>query len=88
MLVVCSKPVQKVLASFDAEGVGVLREVAVLEHVVNVVPNHFHGDAKLAIVVHYLFGLAPVLVALCPELAHYSEIIRGTLVGDRDLYGD
>lgn len=64
MLVVCSKPVEEVLASFNAEGVGVLREVTVLEHVVNVVPDSFQPDAELAIVIHYLFGLAPVLVSL------------------------
>jgi hypothetical protein len=41
MLVVCGKPVKEVLASFNAEGVGVLGEVTVLEHVVDVVPNSF-----------------------------------------------
>ena len=39
MLVVCSKLVKEVLSSFDTEGVGVLREVTVLEHVVDVIPD-------------------------------------------------
>ena len=44
MLVVCSKPVKEVLASLNTEGVGILREVTVLEHVVDVVPNGFELD--------------------------------------------
>ena len=71
MLVVCSKPVKEVLASFDAECVGVLREVAVLKHVVNVIPNSLQMYTKFAVVVHYLFGLAPVLIALRPESVNY-----------------
>jgi len=64
MLVVCSKPVKEVLASLDSKGVGVLREVTVLEHVVNVIPNRLEVDAELTVVVNYLFSLAPVLVSL------------------------
>lgn len=87
MLVVCSKLVEEVLASFNAEGVGVIREVTVLEHVVDVIPDYFQRDAKLAVVVYHLFGLTPVLVALYPKSAHNSETIRGALISDRDLYG-
>lgn len=64
MLVVLSKPVKEVLASLDPKGVGVLREVTVLEHVVDVVPNCLEVDAELAVVVHYLLSLAPVFVSL------------------------
>ena len=44
MLVVCGKLVEKVFASFNTEGVGVLREITVLEHVVDVIPDHFQVD--------------------------------------------
>lgn len=67
MLVVCSKPVKEVLTSLNAEGIGVLCEVAVLEHVVNVIPNDLDRYSKFAVVVHYLFSLAPILVALDPS---------------------
>ena len=91
MLVVCSKPVKEVLASLNTEGVGILREVTVLEHVVDVIPNSFelgirselclrhhvglypsvtYRDAELAVVVHHLFSLAPVLVTLYLKSAH------------------
>jgi hypothetical protein len=45
MLVVCSKLSKEVLASLDTEGVRIVREVTVLKHVVNVVPNYFKGNA-------------------------------------------
>lgn len=64
MLVVLSKPVKEVLASLDSKGVGILREVTVLEHVVNVVPNRLDRYSKFAVVVHYLLSLAPVFVSL------------------------
>ena len=68
-----SKLVKEGLAGFNAEGVGVLCEVTVLEHIVDVIPGNLEGNAKLAVVVHYLFSLAPVLVTLCSESAHSSE---------------
>jgi hypothetical protein len=64
MLVVCGKLVKEVLASFNAESVGVLSEITVLEHVVDVVPNGLERNTKLAVVVYHIFGLAPVLVSL------------------------
>ena len=45
MLVVCSKLVKEVLASFNTEGIGVVRKVAILEHVVDVIPNIFERDS-------------------------------------------
>lgn len=45
MLVVCGKIVKEVFASFNAESIGVLREVTVLEHVVDVIPNIFERDS-------------------------------------------
>ena len=74
MLVVCSKLVEEVLASFNAEGVGVIREVTVLEHVVDVIPDRLERDAKLAVVVYDLFSLAPVLVSLSLTLARIQFI--------------
>ena len=76
MLVVCSKLVKEVLASFNTEGIGVVRKVAILEHVVDVIPNIFERDSKFAVVVHYLFSLTPVLVSLHLESARVSRIIR------------
>jgi hypothetical protein len=48
VLVVRSKPVKEVFAGFNAEGVGVLRKVTVLEHVVDIVPNSFELTFKSA----------------------------------------
>jgi len=59
VLVVCSKPLEEVLASFNAEGVGVLREVTVLEHVVDVVPNSFELTFMSAWCLRHHIGLHP-----------------------------
>lgn len=59
MLVVCSKPIEEVLASFNAEGVGILREVTVLEHVVDVIPNSFELRFISAWCLRYYVGLHP-----------------------------
>lgn len=45
MLVVCGKLVKEVFARLNAEGVGIIREVTVLEHVVDVIPYGLQKDA-------------------------------------------
>ena len=75
MLVVCSKPIKEVFPSFNAEGVGILREVAVLEHVINVIPNCLQVDAEFAVVVNYLFSFAPIFVTLWLESVRYPKVI-------------
>jgi len=74
VLVVCSKSVKEVLAGFDTEGIGIVSEIAVLEHVVNVIPDRLERDAKFAVVVHDRFSLAPVLVSLSLTLARIQFI--------------
>jgi len=64
MLIACSESVKEALASFNAKSVGIIGEVTVLEHVVDVIPDGLKWDAKFAVVVYHLFGFAPVLVAL------------------------
>ena len=87
MLVIGCQTIEKVFARLDSKGVWILGEVAVLEHVVDVIPNRFEGDTEFPVVVHHILGLTPVLVALYPKSAHNSETIRGALISDRDLYG-
>jgi hypothetical protein len=74
MLVVGSKPFEETLSGLDAEGVGILGEVTVLEHVVNVVPDRFEWNTELAVVVHHLFSLTPVLVALIRESVYFVRL--------------
>jgi hypothetical protein len=65
MLVVRSKLIEEVLASFNTKRVGVVSEVAVLEHVIDIVPNRLERDAHLSVPVDHLFRFSPILVALC-----------------------
>lgn len=88
MLVVRGKSIEEVLASFDTKGVGILREVAVLEHVVNVVPDRLEGNAEFAVVVHYIFGLAPVFVSLSFESVNVQYCVLVDLVGRIHEHGN
>ena len=63
MLVIGCQTIEKVFARLDSKGVWILGEVAVLEHVVDVIPNRFEGDTEFPVVVHHILGLTPVLVA-------------------------
>lgn len=40
-----------------------LFEIAILEHVIDVVPNIFKGDVKIAVGIDHMFNLRPILVA-------------------------
>jgi hypothetical protein len=64
VLIVGSELVKETFAGFNSEGIGIVREVTVLEHVVDVIPDRLKRNAKFAVVVHYCFSLAPVLVSL------------------------
>jgi len=77
MLVVSSKLIEKTFAGFDSKGVGVVGEVTVLEHVIDVVPNRLKRDAEFTVVVHYFFSLAPVLVTLLYVSAHVDNFRQG-----------
>jgi hypothetical protein len=79
MLVVRSKLFEEVLASFNSKGVGVVCEVAVLEHVIDVVPNRLKRDAHLSVPVDHLFRFSPVLVALYCWSAYAYSIIRAVI---------
>jgi hypothetical protein len=76
MLIVRSKLVEEVLASFNSKGVGVVSEVAVLEHVIDIVPNRFERDAHLSVPVDHLFRFSPVLVTLYYWSAYAISINR------------
>jgi hypothetical protein len=64
MLVVGSKLVEEILASFNPKSVGVIGKVAVLEHVIDIVPNRFERYSHLSVPVDHFFRFSPVLVAL------------------------
>jgi hypothetical protein len=80
MLVVRSELVEEVLASFNTKGIGVLSEVAVLEHVIDVVPNRFEGNPGRPVIIDNIFRLTPVLVTLYYWSAYVIPVNRASII--------
>jgi hypothetical protein len=79
MLVVCSEPIEEVLASFDTKGVGILSEVAVLEHVIDIVPDRFERNSGCPIIVDHILRFTPILVALYYWSAYVILVDRASI---------